>query len=789
MEPSDSVFLALINIAEEKNDNSTQIWARRNLAYYYMEVKEFDKALGQIDILESYLRNGTLDSSDYLERMRIPYAKGVIAISNQQLDVAESNFKETKALAAKAPDYWVQASSLLNLANISRSLGRNNDYLNYLNQVLDISNERNLLDILIDAYAKKAAYLQEIGDYKEAIECLKNSKTFEDDWNARKADFNAENFLLLKEKEQLAAEKVNQELALEVQKQHSKIFVAGMIASLIIAFLLLLGFVQRSRGMKKISAQKTTIEKQKEQLQNLDKAKSRFFSNISHEFRTPLTLISGPVAQLINSPNLSEQQKSKLDLMYQNARKLSELINKVLDLRKLESGNLQLNPEPVNLTNYYNSLAAQFESLSHQNGTEYSYDCKVPENSWVLLDKEIFRQILFNLLSNAFKFTGHKDAIKSKLTLEEGTLRLSVKDTGRGIHPEDIPHLFDRYFQTSKNNSLAEGGTGLGLSLCHEYAQLLGGDIVVESTVGKGTSFHVWFPVELAKALENIDEKEVIPEVQVSKGNITEITSKRPIVPDHEPARDEACILIVEDNDDLRNYIKEMLHDHYLVVSASNGKEALEKLADFRGIQLVISDLMMPVMDGFQLLKKIKSSDDYKHIPAIILTARAEMRDKLIALRIGVDDYLTKPFEEEELLVRIENLLRNSEVRNQEKVEELEAENTLPQQSNLDQQWMEECEAFIRSHLADELFSVQTLQSEFNMSESTLLRQLRKLTGLTPSKYILELRLDTARDLIENKRTKTIIELAAKVGYTNSKSFSRSFKNRFGKLPSDYLPN
>ncbi|GAB4262479.1 MAG: hypothetical protein Kow0027_29970 [Saprospiraceae bacterium] len=788
MEPSDSIFLALLDIVEEKKDSDITLWCRRNLAYYYIDVKEYDEASGQLSILETYLRNGILDSTNYLERMRIPYARGMIALARQKFDDAETYFQESENLAKQAPDYWIQASSLLHLARITKQQGRYNEYLKYLDQVLEIAIERDLLDILISAYAEKAAYLEETGDYQGAIECLKNSKAYEDDWKSRQSDFDAENLLLLKEKEKLEAEKESQSLALSIEKQQSNLLRWAIVIAVLLLAMLGWAYFQRTKGIKKIADQKNTIERQAEKLKTLDQAKSRFFANISHEFRTPLTLIMGPLAQLLKSDNLTQQQKKQLKRVTQNSGKLMDMVNQILDLRKLESGTLTLNPEPTDIGHLFSSLAAQFESLAFQNDVRFTFENQVPPGTRIQLDREVFRQILFNLLSNAIKFTGKGQSVNASIALKNDNIQLEVRDTGRGIHPDDIPHLFNRYFQTKDGTSAAEGGTGIGLSLCHEYAKLMGGDIGVESTQGKGTVFSVWFPVVYANG-------SMTSTTPLPVGLEQELTSVEPTssMQDAKPPRPASRpgshkLLIVEDSPDLRKYIQELLEEQYEVIEARNGKEALKKLSEHSDIHLILSDLMMPEMDGYELLKRIKEDQELFKLPFIMLTARADSDSRLNALRVGVDDYLTKPFEEAELLARIKNLLKSYQARTKASAStEAATEENAEMISIVDHEWLQDFEAYILDNLSSEALSVPELAAHFAMSESTLRRRLQQLTGLSTKQYLQEVRLNKARQLFEMRTHKTVSEVAKAVGYTQLRSFSRIFKERFGKTPSSYL--
>jgi len=558
---------------------------------------------------------------------------------------------------------------------------------------------------------------------------------------------------------------------------------------------------KQRQGKRKLTEQNILIQKQSEQLKTLDAAKTRFFANVSHELRTPLTLLLGPIGTLLKENRLTDTQTHLLQMARQSGKQLEQLITDILDLGKLEMGKMELDEKPTDLATFFRSHFAQFESLAESRKLDFSYHIDVPDATVANLDQAKCRQILNNLLANAFKFTPAGGRIEATLALNAGTLQLTVADNGPGIHPDDLPHLFDRYFQTTRPDKPAEGGTGIGLALCHEYAQLFGGKIEVESALGAGTLFRVLFPVERTG---RANVAETVPGFQPLAHQELPAPAAVPLEPSDAT---KPTILVVEDNPDLQAYIRLILSEKYQVVTAANGQEALSMLRDEYSMMhakqraaksscaihhapfpnLILSDLMMPVMDGHQLLEKLKSDDATRHLPVIMLTARAEVQDKLKALRIGVDDYLHKPFDEEELLVRIENLLKNQAARRSTDETEAEVEAATPLLSQPDREWLEKFEGYVQQHYADDLLSVSGLASEFAMSESTLLRQLKRLTGLSPIQYLQEIRLDEARRLLESRRYDSIAQVASKVGYDDARSFSRSFRARFGKLPSEMM--
>ncbi len=532
------------------------------------------------------------------------------------------------------------------------------------------------------------------------------------------------------------------------------------------------------------------IDRQNKELTHLDVAKMRFFANVSHELRTPLTLILGPLNAMLKNDSLNNAALTHAHLAQTNAQHLLKLVNEILDLSKLESGKMKILETTVRFQPFIRRLVSAFESHAEYLGVHYRLEYNAAERLRLDLDAEKMTQVVNNLLSNALKFTPRGGSVSVKIEDLSNVLRLTVSDTGRGIHPDDLPNVFERFYQTNQADAAIEGGTGIGLALCRELADIMGGRIWVESEWGKGSTFFVEFPKKEvfgvgndASGIGNVEENEI---------RKTAIAPRFKNMPNTVAGATTGTILVVEDNRDLRTYVADILRGaNHQVLETENGREALDLLQDLSAKnqmpQLILSDIMMPVMDGFQLLKVLKDTPVFQQIPVVMLTARADIREKLTALRIGVDDYLLKPFDEEELLVRIENLLKNQAARRSAVAGETEPEAAVILLSQPDREWLETFEAYVRLHLADDTLSVSALAYHFAMSESTLLRQLKRLTGLSPVQYVQEMRLDEARRLLENRAYNSIAQLALKVGYDDARSFSRSFRARFGKLPSEMM--
>ncbi len=539
---------------------------------------------------------------------------------------------------------------------------------------------------------------------------------------------------------------------------------------------------QIQEDKKIIETQNQTLEQQAVDLKSLEKLKSRFLANVSHELRTPLTLMLGPVNSLLKRKKKENDEKKLLQFIQRNAQQLQNLINEILDLSKLENNKLEVEEEPVAFYPYLKEQMAQFHSAATSYLLDFELKFQVDKSLNILLDKGKFEKIALNFLSNALKFTPSGGNVTLAVEGDDAQLQLSVRDTGPGIHPNDLPHVFDRFYQSKHANTRTEGGTGIGLSLVKELAGLLGGEVWVESELGMGSAFYFKFPKKTTSLIEN---------GELTIENFTQ-TQKAPIIAQGQqtikPKQQTTTILVVEDNRDLREYLQFLLSD-YNVITAENGKVGLDCLLQTADCQLIISDLMMPVMDGFQFLKKLKADDRWRHLPVIMLTAKVNARAKLKALRIGVDDYLTKPFQEEELKARIENLLRNYRERmayfSVEKTREDSSGPSRPVIAAVDAEWLEVLENVCATHLADSRLKIDFAAAKMHLSERQFYRRLKQLTGLTPNQYLQEIRLQRAKDMLVEGTYATVKEVSAAVGFKDVRYFSELFERHFAAKPSE----
>ncbi len=616
------------------------------------------------------------------------------------------------------------------------------------------------------------------GDYKAAIEQMEKFRAWEDirqkddmkslisQWETRLKTQEAE--VALQEQQQ----------ANKIQQQRTILLIICLVFAAAMGVAIWVGYVRQRRRRQQLAEQNKVIRQQAEELQQLEALKSRFFANVSHELRTPLALMIGPIKRLRKTAGLQGENREMLTYLERNTLRLRKLVNEILDLSKLEDNKLRLDKAPVQFSAYLKRHLKHFYSLRSDETVQVSSEIDLPETV-IMLDQSKFEKIIDNLLSNALKFTPPDGQVVFTAKEEEGAFCFSVRDTGRGIAAQDLPYIFDRFYQSRDESASLEGGTGIGLAMSNELAKLMGGEIWVESVVGEGSTFYFRLPIEVSD-ISLHQQNEAVPGLPLGAGEdagAVIITEQQ-----HTPVTTEKHILIVEDNADLRGYYKILLSD-YRVSLTENGQEALAFLATGKLPDLIISDLMMPVMDGMELLGRLKSDDRYRHLPVIMLTAKTNLQVKLKALRFGIDDYLNKPFDDEELLVRTRNIL----TRQADRISFLQDEPDSiksPELGVTDLNWLAEAEAFILARLTDKDLSVRLLGRHFSMSESTLLRQVKRLTGLTPNKYLQELRLNQAREIILTDPEVNISTVGYRVGFQDPAAFSRSFRKRFGKTPS-----
>ena len=538
-----------------------------------------------------------------------------------------------------------------------------------------------------------------------------------------------------------------------------------------------------------LEEQSEELKTNAEQLKELDKLKSNFFVNISHEFRTPLSLILSPLEKIIQDQETGNVRLSELERMHRNAKRLQQLINQLLDLAKLESGGMKLAEQRTDFLYFLRVLTASFESLAEIRNIQYVVH--IPPHSFeTSFDIDKVETVLYNLLSNAFKFTPDGGRINFIVRLpaqDAGMISIVISDTGPGIPATEVNKIFDRFYQVDSSSSREFEGSGIGLSLVKELVSLMKGNVDVESELGNGTTFTVSLPLKgnlsaLPPSITLDQGKEISSERDID--NSAETKKEKAVLSVNESSPSESLILIIEDNEDLRLYLKENLESDYLIVVAENGMVGLEKAFELIP-DLILSDMMMPQMDGFTLCTKIREDQRTSHIPFILLTARTTIESKLEGLELGADEYMTKPFNIKEIKVRMKNLLEQRKNLRKSFSREVTIQPKNISVTSVDERFLNHALKIMEEHLGDEQFSVERFAEEIGMSRKNLLRKIKALTDESVNEFIRNFRLNRAAQLLEAKAG-TVSEIAYKVGFNNLSYFSKCFKELFGQLPTEY---
>ena len=525
--------------------------------------------------------------------------------------------------------------------------------------------------------------------------------------------------------------------------------------------------------------------------EQLDQVKSRFFVNLSHEFRTPLTLILGPLRDAIDGVHgtFDPEFQQRLQSMRRNGQRLHRLINQLLDLAKLEAGGLHLHARESNLVQFVRTLVLSFSSRAERENKMLQFEAEA-DSLLVYFDREKMERIVFNLLSNAFKFTPAQGkirvAVREVSIDEQPHAQIAVKDTGQGISNDELPYIFDRFHQVDTSATRRHEGSGIGLSLAKELVERHSGAIEVASDAGFGSVFTVTLPL----GKDHLNEEDILngepePDPLQNDWQLPDLEETPENAVQMEwPNEPLATALIVEDNADVREYIKSHLCDRYRIVEAVDGHEGLTKAREILP-DLVISDVMMPKMDGYALCEALKKDARTNDIPVVLLTARAAEENKLEGLQAGADDYIYKPFSARELLTRTENLILLRRRLRTKYSDELVLKPTERAVTSADAAFLEKVRDIVDDRLDDSSFGVEHLSDEVGLSRRQLQRRIRDLTDLTASGLIRMMRIERAAHLLKQKAG-NVSEVAYAVGFKDPRHFSRVFRQVYGESPSKW---
>lgn len=523
------------------------------------------------------------------------------------------------------------------------------------------------------------------------------------------------------------------------------------------------------RRRERMRFQIQQISDEAERQKQMDDMKLRFFTNISHELRTPLTLIVSPLENILESAPADSPLRPQLELMHRNSQRLLNMVNQLLDFRKTDLGQMSAVMSEGDLVSFVTVHCQQFVKLSNRN---IEFDLKAcAESIYMKFDKDKMGKIVSNLLSNAYKFTpdGGSIGVSIDLNASNDRVTVTVADTGIGIADEHKRHIFDRFYQVPQADS-SVAGSGIGLHLVREFVELQGGTVSVsDNPIGQGTIFSFTLPVETATVVTHKEEAE---------DELTEVAE-----PEEEMANAKPKILVVDDNDDFLTLLTATLEDTYNVVCAQNGATAFTRATDEQP-DLIISDVMMPIMDGNELCSKIKSDIRTSHIPVFLLTAKTAEEHAIEGLENGADDYLTKPFNPKILRMKVQKILELIQHR-QKHVTKIDPTPSKIAVTPIDEQFIRKAVEYVEQHISSPELSVEDLSRHLNMSRVHLYKKLMSLTGRPPIEFIRIIRLKRAAQLLQDP-AQNVSDAAYAVGFNNPKYFSKYFKDEFGILPSKF---
>ncbi len=795
----------------------------KSLSYNQKDFSKRAKSFLNIGSTHDLLGNHKKANDYYLKALEMSALANnhrMTALAHLELGTLKTNlkeFEEARKLYGLAMDHFEQVNDQAMIAFVNYSLGKILSELNEFDRAIERFKIALRLADEIDLVRSKGDYLYHLGlayykkkdylkaeqyflssksvfdelenttmnarvllrlselydatkDYQQAYRYLKEVKTLDDSTFAANQEVKIseieeqyQNEQKQQEIELLSAE--NKIASLELNEQENLRNYLILVAFLLI---LLIGVVY-NRYQLKVRANA--------RLKELDALKTSFFTNISHEFRTPLTLILSPLQKLLKEEE-SHETKEALTIIHRNATVLTELTNQLLDLSKLEAGKLTLKVMQGDFKEFIKVLCASFGSLAVAQKVEFVTEIEdAPEEAY--FDEDKVQKVLNNLLSNAFKFTSTKGRVTLKVECQDEQLSISIGDTGKGISERDKTLIFKRFYQNSNHQPNATG-TGVGLTLSKELALLHNGDIEVDSEPGSGTVFTLHFPINRTayRSDQIVDD---VSETSLSIEHLKPI----PYYQEEAEATTDKIILIVEDNPDLRSHMKSLLKEEYKVMESINGKVGIEDA--IRSIpDIIISDLMMPEADGIELCNALKSNEKTSHIPIILLTAKADRDTKLGGLKTGADDFLTKPFDNDELMIRVQNLIVQREKLQAKYGQTLRLEPSKITVQSQEEVFIKKALEVVDQHLSNSEFTVEAFQKEMGMSRMQLHRKLRALTNFSASEFIRDIRLQRSVDLL-NANGINVAEVAYSCGFNTVSYFTQCFTEKYGINPSKYI--
>jgi len=767
-----NLYLKSLNIYTEIGDISGIADLSNNIGTIYQKKEILDTAL--------IYYNTSLSMNKELGN--------IYEIGNCYINIGEIYENQGKYDSAK--DFYFKSLNIFKELDNKRSFIYSNLYLgNYYNHISEYqkalpyliiafnnAREVGMIALVGEAATGLSESYSQLGQDKQELFYLKLSNRINDSINLAEMEKSIELTDIY-----IEIEKENEirDLNLKRQKLIRNFSIIAFVFALVLIFVVFRNYRMKNKANKLLA--------------EMDQLKSKLFSNISHEFRTPLTLILGPIEEMLSKTEKKPASRKTVKMMRRNTNRLLNLVNQMLDLSKLDAESMKLELVEEDLIKSLKLIILSFVSLAEQKKIKFSYT--FPEEKWTIcFDKDKLEKILNNLLSNAIKFTpggGEVTCEVKTIDRKKEVIELTIRDTGRGIPADQLDKIFNRFHQVEGSSELETAGTGIGLSLTKELVDLLHGDIKVESDVGKGTSIIIRLPV----GKKHLKESEY---VLVKKEKITKpvLAKELEIVTEEEECAEGVyeetkheeefpLVLIVEDHADIRTHIREHLEDCCRIMEAENGIAGLDKAIE-NIPDLVITDLMMPKMDGIEMCRKLKTDERTSHIPVLMLTAKASVEDRVTGLETGADAYVTKPFNIKELRVRVTKLIEQRKKLRERFSKNIKLEPKDIAITSADEKFLNRAIGIIEEKMGDFEFDAQTLQQEMTLSRSQLFRKLKALTDQSITEFIRAIRLKRGAKLLEQKFG-NVAEVTYEVGFNNLSYFAKCFKELFGVSPSEYV--
>ena len=746
-------------------------------AYVFLNLGGMLEEQGKLNLAREYLnraKNISLELEDINGLFNTYLNLGIVFQKEDQLDSAFYYFRESKSLSEKL---YEPKDKFLGNYFLGKFLFEQNNLAEagiYLDSALNIFENPEYLNVTTLKY--KADFTLVISNFSAAKNDYKNAYFY----LQKSYEYEAENKLI---ESQLELDRMHYQMDLSLaemdaeRKQKSRETIILIAIVILILTLILLFAIYRSYKHK-LKANRLLTE--------MDELKTRMFSDISHELRTPLTMIIAPLEQMLSKEARKNPSRKQIKLMRKNANAILNLVNQILDLSKIDAKSMKLELSESDIVSFIRAHFASFASLAARKNISFN-SYTPPDKKLRLFDASKLEKIINNLVSNALKYTPEDGQVFCFASFpKENRLELVIQDTGAGISAEELPKIFDRFHRVNGSDSTSNLGTGIGLSLTKELVELMYGQITVSSIVGEGTKFKVTLP--LGKEHLQQDEYVLLAELQPKVSTTeTEDEEKENCIEPESTEQNEAApeILIVEDHSEISEFIAENLRSVYKVKKAPNGKMGFETATEDIP-DLIISDVMMPEMNGIEMSKKLKSDERTSHIPVILLTAKSSQADKIEGLETGVDAFLPKPFSMKELALRVNKLIEQRRKLRERFTKNLKLEPREIAVTSADEKFLDRVMEIIEKEISNAEFEVSQLQDELLMSRTQLFRKIKALTNQSPGEFIRTVRLKRAAQLMD-QNFGNIAQITFEVGFNNPSYFAKCFKELFGKLPSEYM--